>query len=105
MTMTDTALTPAQEAANTIVSIHWDPSKWMGRDLLETWMDIGSEVQNFIAERIREDVKMQHRVLHCTTPAELHQIQAEFLQKAIEDYVAETGRMIDLGQRMFSPQI
>lgn len=104
MAKTESSQNSTRTVPETMLRIQWDPSKWMGRDLLEAWLDIGSEFQDFLAERIREDVKTQHRILHCKTPAELHQIQADFLQKAIDDYATETGRMIDLGKRMFTPR-
>jgi hypothetical protein len=100
---TQRSKTPEKDVPEQMVRLHWDFSKWMGRDLLETWLDIGSEFQDFLAERIREDVKTQHRILHCTNPADLHKIQAEFVQKAIEDYSAETGRMLEIGKRIFTP--
>ncbi|MWD27368.1 phasin family protein [Aquicoccus sp. SCR17] len=92
------------EPAEKMMRISWDFSKWMGRDLLDIWLDIGSELQDFIAERIREDVKTQHRILHCHTPAALQHIQAEFLQKALDDYAAETGKLVELGNRLMTPK-
>lgn len=67
----------------------------------EALSDMGSEVMSFVAERIKEDVKTQHQLLHCRDAAELQKIQAEFLQTTIDQYQAETGKLIEIGQKMF----
>ena len=61
---------------------------------LEALGDIGSEVLSFMAERVKEDVKTQHAILHCKNVSELQNIQAEFIQKALEQYSAETGKLV-----------
>ncbi|MBD3677790.1 MAG: phasin family protein [Rhodobacteraceae bacterium] len=62
--------------------------------------DMGGELAEFLARRIREDVKFQHSVLHCTNPVVLREMQAEFMQKAIDQYTAETGRIAEMNQEM-----
>ncbi len=96
--MAQTKTTTRTEASE----LHWDLSKLAGRDLMDVWLDIGNEFSRFFAERIREDVTTQHRILHCHSPSELQQIQAEFLQKAVKDYNAETGRLIELSRKLGS---
>ncbi len=68
--------------------------------MMEGWSDVGAEFMTFLAARIREDVKTQHRMLHAKDVEELSRIQAEFVQSAVEQYAAETGKMIDLGQEI-----
>ena len=53
-----------------------------------------------MAERIREDVKTQHEILHCKSPAELQAIQARFVARAVEQYSAETGKLVEMSQEM-----
>ncbi|MGB3316519.1 MAG: phasin family protein [Albidovulum sp.] len=65
--------------------------------LLEGAVDIGAEVVQFVAARIAEDVYTQHEIMHCKTPTDLVHIQMRFLQKAFEQYSAETGKLITLG--------
>lgn len=76
--------------------------------LSTAWMemlgDMGAEVMNFVADRIREDVKTQHEILHCKNVGELQHIQAQFLQKAIDQYRAETGKLVEMGTRAFAPR-
>lgn len=67
----------------------------------EALSDMGSEVMSFVAHRIHEDVDAQHKLLHCKNAGELQQIQADFLQKAIDQYTAETGKLVEMSQKMF----
>jgi hypothetical protein len=73
----------------------------MGTAWMEAFSDLGAEVANFVADRIREDVKTQHKILHCKDVAELQHIQAQFVQKAIEDYQTETGRLVEMTRNTF----
>ena len=74
----------------------------MGLVWLEGMSDLGSEVLSFVADRIKEDVKTQHKMLHCKNVAELQHIQAEFMQTAIDQYTAETGKLVQMGQDVFA---
>lgn len=75
------------------------PLSWFGNAWLEAFGEVGSELSAFIAERISEDVKTQHEMLHCKSPVELQKLQSRFVQKAIDDYTAETGRFVELNQK------
>lgn len=70
------------------------PAGWMGIAWFARLAELGSEVSSFVAERIREDVQTQHRLLHCKSLPEVQKVQAEFLQKAFDQYQAETGKLI-----------
>lgn len=70
----------------------------MGVAWVEAVSDMGSEVVTFVADRIKEDVKTQHRMMHCRDMGELQQIQAEFMQKAIDQYRAETGKLVEMSR-------
>lgn len=65
----------------------------------EAISDMGAEVANFVAERIKEDVKTQHEILHCKNVADVQHIQAEFIQKAMDQYQAETGKLLEMGTK------
>lgn len=75
----------------------------MGTAWAETLSDMGSEVLSFVADRIQEDVKTQHEILHCSDMTEMQKIQTRFIQKAIDQYTAETGKLIEMSQQLFSP--
>ncbi len=72
------------------------PLTWMGTAMLENMSALGSEVTQFIADRIKEDVKTQHQILHCKDMTTLQRIQSEFVQKAVEQYTAETGKLVKM---------
>lgn len=63
----------------------------------EAISDMGAEVASFVADRIKEDVKTQHEILQCKNVADLQHIQAEFIQKALDQYNAETGKLLEMG--------
>ncbi|WP_353473285.1 phasin family protein [Salipiger sp. H15] len=78
----------------------WNLEPYAATALVDTMLDIGAELQSFTAERVREDVATQHRILHCKTPADLIHIQSAFFQKASEDYRAHWGRLAELGNKL-----
>lgn len=71
---------------------------------MEALSDMSAEVASFVADRIKEDVKTQHEILHCKNVGELQHIQAEFIQKAMEQYQAESGKLLDMGTKAFAPK-
>lgn len=73
----------------------------MGSAWFEAFSDMGAEFLGFLAARIREDVKTQHKILHCHDLRELQHIQAEFVQTAIDQYQAETGKLIEMSSTAF----
>ncbi|WP_299748521.1 phasin family protein [uncultured Tateyamaria sp.] len=76
---------------------------WFGASSIERMSDMGAEWMTFVAERVREDVALQHSLLHAKTPTEVQEVQMAFLQKAIDQYTAETGKMIELSSKLFEP--
>lgn len=70
----------------------------MGTAWVEAMSDLGSEVLSFVADRVKEDVQTQHEVLHAKDVNELQHIQAKFIQKAVDQYKDETGKIVTLSQ-------
>ncbi len=64
--------------------------------------DMSAEVVSFVADRVKEDVKVQHEIMHCKTLTELQHVQSRFLQKAMDQYQAETGKLIEMGTKAFA---
>lgn len=81
-------LTEAQSAG--LGSLSWLGTKWV-----ETMSDVGAEWLSFVADRVKEDVKTQHALMHAKTLSDVQHIQATFLQKAMDDYHAETGKIVE----------
>ncbi|MFX0546345.1 phasin family protein [Roseovarius sp. S1116L3] len=75
----------------------------VGTNWMEAMSDLGSEMLSFTAERIRQDVQMQHDLLHAKGISEIQHIHAQFFQKAMDDYVAETAKLMQMGQA-FAPK-
>ena len=63
----------------------------------ESLGDMGAEVARFFAERIKQDVQTQHEILRCRNLAEIQHVQSTFMQNAIDQYQAETGRLVQMG--------
>ncbi|MEH6645979.1 phasin family protein [Sulfitobacter sp.] len=76
------------------------PTAWMGTAWFERVADLGSEITTFVADRIKEDAKTQHALLNCKSMVEVQHVQAEFLQKAFDQYHAETGKLVELTGQM-----
>ncbi|PTX53819.1 phasin protein [Litoreibacter ponti] len=76
----------------------------VGTAWIEAVSDMSAELAHFVAERIKEDVKTQHEILHCRNVTDLQHIQADFIQKAIDQYQAETGKLIEMGSDAFAPK-
>ncbi|MBD3665418.1 phasin family protein [Sulfitobacter aestuariivivens] len=74
----------------------------MGTAWIEAVSDMSAEVAHFVAERIKEDVKTQHEILHCKNVSDLQHIQAQFIQKAMDQYQAETGKLVEMGTKAFA---
>ena len=79
------------------------PLNWLAPNMVERMSDMGSEWLSFVATRVQEDVKLQHALMHAKTPGDVQAVQAKFLQKALDQYSAETGKMMELGAKLFDP--
>lgn len=67
---------------------------WLHGAAADVLADMGAQWVQFVADRVREDVKTRQAILQCRNAAELAHIQEAFLQKAVDDYTAQTGRMV-----------
>lgn len=95
--MTDKAFEGSPfEAWAKLTAASMGPFGQVGMAWMEAMSDLGGEFLHFVSERVQQDVATQHRLLHCTDMEELRHVQAEFVQKAIDDYTAETGKMVEM---------
>lgn len=76
---------------------------WLGAEWAGAVGRMSGEFLQFMADRVKEDVRFQHSCLQCKSPQELQKLQAEFIQKAIDQYVAETGKMVEIGSAALKP--
>ncbi|WP_417673497.1 phasin family protein [Pseudodonghicola sp.] len=96
----DAAMKDASQAVNDIMAQYQkmglNALTLMGGDLVERLSDMGSEVLDFVTKRVKEDVELQHKLLHCRDLNEMQHLQGEFLQRAINSYTDETGKMFEM---------
>lgn len=69
-----------------------------GTAMTQAFGEMGVEITSFLADRIKEDVKTQHEILHCKDIAELQRVQANFIETAFAQYTAETGKLVSISQ-------
>ena len=94
------AATSALQAVTELQKAGFGSLAWMGTTWLEQMSDLGSEWMSFVADRIKEDVKTQHQILHCRNIEEVQKVQAQFIQTAVEQYRDETGKMVEMTSTM-----
>ncbi len=75
---------------------------WLGAEWAGAVGQMSGEFLQFMADRIKEDVRFQHSCLQCKTSQDLQKLQAEFVQKAIDQYVAETGKLVEIGSSVLN---
>ena len=62
----------------------------------KAWVAIMSESARFVSDRLRQDFEAQKALLACQSPADLIEVQTEFMKKAIQQYTAEMTRLYDI---------
>lgn len=72
------------------------PLRWLSTNLIEAMAELNSEVVTFVGDRIKEDVKTQHKILHCKNATEVREAQVEFLKNAYAQYTEETGKLVSM---------
>ena len=71
---------------------------------IEALSNMGAEMIGFAAERIKGDVKTQHDVLQCNNVGKLQHVLAQFIQKALDEYQQETGKLVAMSTNAFTPK-
>ena len=79
------------------------PLNWLAPTVIERMSDMGAEWFTFVAGRVREDVALQHALLHAKSASDAQEIQLKFLQRALDQYTAETGKLVEQGSKLFEP--
>jgi hypothetical protein len=74
--------------------------------MTQAWIDamgaLNAEVMTFVAARLSEDVHTQHAMMQAKDLKDIQHIQAEFFQKAIDQYQAETGKLVEMGSSILA---
>ncbi|NOR29850.1 MAG: hypothetical protein GQ539_01995 [Sulfitobacter sp.] len=71
-----------------------------GADWMETMVEMGNEMLNFTATRIKDDVDTQQKLLQAKEIGDVQKIQTAFFQKAIDDYSAEYAKLVEMGKTL-----
>ncbi|MFD1910988.1 phasin family protein [Halodurantibacterium flavum] len=60
------------------------------------WIEILVESARFVSTRVQTDLETRTALMACKTPAELMEVQAEFLRTALQQYADQTARVINM---------
>lgn len=93
---------PMAEILAAVQSAGLGDLRWLGAAWAERIAAMNAEVAQFVAGRVREDVKTQHALLHCKSLQEAQEIQAAFVARAFEQYTAETGKLMQMQADLLS---
>ena len=63
---------------------------------LESWAKLAGESADFVTRRWKQDMDLVEKICACKTPVELLQLQSEFMQRALVDYMKEATRIGDM---------
>ncbi|MEY8840112.1 phasin family protein [Cribrihabitans sp. XS_ASV171] len=74
----------------------------MSGDWVERMSKVGTEVMSFAADRMKQDMEFQQKLLQCRDMQELQQLQTRFWQEAIEQYRGEMERLAEMGSGMWT---
>ncbi len=69
----------------------------MNAAFIESFGDMSAQMAKFFAQRIEEDVKVQHELLHCKSIQEVQHIQMQFFENAFKQYQENSAKMMDIG--------
>ena len=67
--------------------------------MLEGWKRCGRS-GGFRVHRIRHDMETQQELLRCRNFDELREVQTRFVKTAMEQYTAESMRLMELGSEI-----
>jgi hypothetical protein len=69
----------------------------MGPEWMANMTTLGTEMMEFMAQRIKEDLQTQQDMLQAKDILEVQKIQAEFVKKAMDDYSTEMTKLMGMG--------
>ncbi len=95
---TEDVFSPAIDFMKTMQDAGFNAKPGFGTAWFEAISNMGTEMLDFVAERVKNDVQTQHNLLHAKDISEVQHIQAQFFQKAMDDYAAEMAKLMDMGK-------
>ncbi len=86
-------LDPASLAANL------EPFFHAGTKALDSWRVVSEELLEFGKSRLTRNMEMSRKVTEAPSLDKCFEAQADFARAMMQDYIAETGRLAELGTR------
>ncbi|SMX34341.1 phasin family protein [Actibacterium lipolyticum] len=68
--------------------------------MMQAMARYGTEFTEFVSKRLQEDMKTQHEILGCRDIGKLGDIQATFVKTAMDQYSAETGKLLQMSNEI-----
>lgn len=87
------ALDPASFAANL------EPFFHAGSKALDSWRVVSEELLEFGKARLTRNMEMSRKVTEAPSLDKCIEAQADFARAMMQDYIAETGKLAELGTR------
>ncbi len=60
---------------------------------LQSWSCLAGQSAGFLSRRWKQDLDLMEKIRACKTPLELLQLQSDFMQRALADYMREAGSL------------
>ena len=60
---------------------------------MQSWSRLAGESVGFLSRRWKQDLDLMEKIRACKTPLELLQLQSDFMQRALADYMREAGSL------------
>ncbi|WP_322892807.1 MULTISPECIES: phasin family protein [unclassified Yoonia] len=76
------------------------PVAWASKIWMDNMARMTGEIATFVTARIKEDVQTRQALMQCKTLSEVQHVQAAFMQKAVAQYQAETGKLIEMTTKL-----
>jgi hypothetical protein len=76
-----------------------------GATLLEGVGRVQQEIAQFVSTRVREDLETQQQILRCRSLDDLREVQFRFVKTAMDQYSAETARLMKLGSEIMARSV
>lgn len=90
----------AREALTDLQAAGFGTMAAIGSAFAEAMNEIGSEAVRFMARRLEADMETRRRILSCTDVHDLRAVQADFVRTSLDQYSEETGRMLEIGDKL-----
>jgi hypothetical protein len=99
-TPAEVVATTAEDAVAAVASRQAEATRAMesiGQTMLDGATRMQQEIVDFVSARVREDMETQKELLRCRSFDDVREVQTRFFRTAMEQYAAESKRLMDLG--------